>query len=195
VRAPPRASLELADLSGSSWRSSDAQGAASASLRLSAAIRSLVAQRSPEGNCMAIRFRCPTTNRTLRVNEDFQGKRVRCPACGEVHLVPTRRVSPSPADSLSEDEALGFLQVPKPLTAKPPQPREVVPSASADFAVPTKQQGGTDSETSQAFNEPLLAPPASLPAKARERALKAVRGPARGLIVTCVLNILVPRPG
>jgi hypothetical protein len=100
-------------------------------------------------------------------------------------------VSPSPADALSEEEALKFLHVLKPLTAKPPQPREVVPSASADFAVPTKQQGGTDSETSQAFNGPLLAPPASLPAKARERALKAVRGPARGLIVTCVLNIPV----
>lgn len=74
---------------------------------------------------MSISVQCPGCEKNLRIKDDLAGKRVKCPDCGHVMLVPSANES-QPDDSSVDRSAA--LQVPG--TAIPVKPSEDIASCS-----------------------------------------------------------------
>src|SRR4051812_11785443 len=47
---------------------------------------------------MAITVSCPSCEKTLRIGEEFQGQKVRCPSCKEVFTAPAAAPRPDPEE-------------------------------------------------------------------------------------------------
>jgi DNA-directed RNA polymerase subunit M/transcription elongation factor TFIIS len=87
----------------------------------------------------SITFRCenPDCKKTLRVNEDLAGKRVKCPKCGHKMKVPAAAASaqtPAPAQVATTKPAEKAL--PRPAEKAPPRPAEKVSPRPAVASVP-----------------------------------------------------------
>lgn len=79
---------------------------------------------------MPITFACPC-GKTLRVNDDLAGRRVRCPACQAAATVPA--AEPPPAFEVVDDPSAPLVPPPPPPPARPRV--KAAPAAELEFEV------------------------------------------------------------
>ncbi|MCX5648949.1 MAG: hypothetical protein NTX40_07630 [Planctomycetota bacterium] len=79
-----------------------------------------------------IQFQCAKCGKRLMVKDESAGKRVKCPACGQVLQAPAARAAPAPAQAPAKPEPPPpAAKAPAPLALKPVAPPRPVPAAAS----------------------------------------------------------------